>query len=92
MEKSKNGLGVAGFVLALVGLVLCWVPVVNLILGGLAFIFSLIGLITGISKKKKLGLSIAGLCICLIPLVYGIYYLAVGSAIIGGANELMNMF
>ena len=69
MEKKSNGLGTAGFVLALVGFILGIIPVLNfvgwicLVLG---FIFSLIGVF-----KQPKGLAIAGLIISLIYPILG---------------------
>lgn len=54
--RSSNSVGTAGFVLALLGLVLCWIPVVNFLLWLLGLILSLIGVF-----KKPRGLAIAGL-------------------------------
>jgi hypothetical protein len=58
--KRKNGLGIAGFILALIGLVICWVPVLNIIsfvLCGLGFLLAFIGLFL---KNRKKGLTIVG--------------------------------
>ena len=63
VRRKSNGIGTAGFVLALVGLVLCWLPIVDVILWLLAFIFCIIGMC-----KKPKGLSIAGFIISLIDL------------------------
>ena len=57
-EVKKNGIGVAGFVLALIGAIFCWLPILNWICLTLGFIFSLIGVF-----KKPKGLAIAGLII-----------------------------
>lgn len=57
-QRESNGMGVAGFVLALCALVLCWVPVLNIILLILAIIFSIIGL-----TRRPKGLAIAGIII-----------------------------
>ncbi len=78
VEKGKNGLGLAGFIIALVGLILSWIPIVNIvaaILLTVSFVLALIGLITGIVKKKKLGLAIAGLIITFVgyTLFYSVY-------------------
>jgi hypothetical protein len=62
--KQSNGLGVAGFVLALLGLILSWLPVVGWILSPLGFILSLVGVF-----KKPKGLAIAGLIISLVALI-----------------------
>lgn len=65
-QKSfqKNGIGTAGFVLALLGLIFCWVPVFNWILWVLGLILSLVGVF-----KTPRGLSIAGLCISFIGII-----------------------
>lgn len=76
MEKSKNGLGVAGFVLALVAITFCYFGSIAIILGAIGFILSLIGLIIGIKKEKKLGLSIAGLSISIVAIGIGIWRMA----------------
>lgn len=60
----SNGLGVAGFVLALIALFLGWVPVLGWILWLLGLILSACGLF-----KSPRGLAIAGLVISLIGLL-----------------------
>lgn len=62
--KKKNGIGTAGFILALIGLVFCWVPILDWILWFLGFLFSFIGVF-----KKPRGLSIAGLIISCIGII-----------------------
>ena len=62
--KKKNGIGTAGFILALIGLIFCWVPVLDYILWFLGFLFSFIGVF-----KKPRGLSIAGLIISCIGII-----------------------
>ena len=49
----SNGLGTAGFIIALLGLVFCWVPFVDFILWFLGLIFSFIGMF-----KPEFGISI----------------------------------
>ena len=61
---QKNGIGAAGFVLALIGLIFCWVPILNWILWILGVIFSFIGVF-----KRPKGLSIAGLVISFIWII-----------------------
>lgn len=77
-EVKKNGIGTAGFILALLGLVLCWVPVLNWILWLLGLIFSFVGVF-----KQPKGLSIAGLIvscigIIIIMVVFGAAFAALG--------------
>lgn len=62
--KQSNGLGVAGFVLALIGLLFCWVPILNIILWILGLTFSFVGVF-----KKPRGLAIAGLGISCVAII-----------------------
>ena len=62
--KRSNGLGTAGFVLALLGLIFCWVPVLDWILWLLGLIFSFIGVF-----RAPRGLAIAGLVISCLALI-----------------------
>ncbi len=60
-EKKSNGMGTAGFVIALLAFVFCWVPVLDFILWFLGAVFSFIGVF-----KNPKGLAIAGLVISFI--------------------------
>ncbi len=62
-EKS-NGIGTAGFVLALIALFLGWVPFLGWIVWMLGLIFSAVGL-----TRQPKGLAIAGLVISLVGIV-----------------------
>lgn len=57
-------MGTAGFILALLALIFCWVPVLDWILWILGLVFSF----CGVFKAPK-GLAIAGLVISLIGLI-----------------------
>lgn len=70
--KKSNGIGVAGFVLALIGLIFCWVPILNWILWILGLIFSFIGVF-----KKPKGLAIAGLVVSCIWII--IWFAIIGA-------------
>jgi hypothetical protein len=63
-ENKSNGIGVAGFILALLGLCLSWTPVVGWIIWFLGALFSIIGLF-----KKPRGFAIAGFIISFIDLI-----------------------
>ncbi|MCY4517173.1 MAG: DUF4190 domain-containing protein [Acidimicrobiaceae bacterium] len=73
-KKESNGLGVAGFVVALVGAVLCWVPILGIVLSLIGVIFSTVGLraATRFDAPRK-GLSIAGLAVGIAALVASIF-------------------
>ncbi|MDR1974742.1 MAG: hypothetical protein LBQ31_08760 [Bacteroidales bacterium] len=67
-EKKKNGVGMAGMVLAIIALALCWLPVFNWILWGVGLILSVIG----VFKKPRtlafvgLGISLAGIILIIV--------------------------
>lgn len=74
-QNKSNGVGTAGFVLALLGLILCWVPVLGWILWLLGLILSAVGM----SKQPK-GLATAGLVISLLGLVVSILVIVFAGA------------
>lgn len=63
-EKKSNGIGTAGFVLALIALFLGWVPILGWIIWVLGLILSFVGVF-----KAPRGLAIAGLVISLIGII-----------------------
>lgn len=63
-ETKKNSLGTAGFVLALLALLFCWVPVLDFILWILGAIFSVVGIF-----RILRGLAIAGTVISFIGII-----------------------
>lgn len=64
--------------LSIIGLVLCWVPFVDIFIWFLGFLFSLIGMF-----KRPKGVAIAGLVISIICLVVlFILYMILGIAIL----------
>ncbi len=62
--KQANGIGTAGFVIALLTLFLGWIPGLGWILWLLGLIFSAIGV-----TRKPRGLAVAGLIISLIGII-----------------------
>jgi len=80
IEKKSNGIGTAGFVLALIAIFLGWVPVLGWIIWLLGLIFSLVGIF-----KIPKGLAIAGLVISLIGIIF---LIVVFGAILGSAALL----
>lgn len=81
-QVNKNPLGVAGFVLALIGIFLSWVPVLGWILWVLGGLFSVIGLF-----KKPKGMAIAGVVLTFFDLILLLFVIASCSAI-GGMMAL----
>ena len=78
--KESNGIGVAGFVLALVAVFLGWIPFLGWILWLLGLILSFVGIF-----RNPKGLAIAGLVISLIGLIL---LITVFGAILAGAGLL----
>lgn len=60
---QKNGVGIAGFVLAVTGLVLCWAPVIKWLLLVPAFLLSFIGMFKATRTLAIIGTIVSGLVI-----------------------------
>lgn len=78
-RPSTNGMGIAGFVMALLTLFLGWIPVFGWVLWGLSLLFSFIGIF-----KRPRGLAIAGLILSIVGLVFIVFLYAI---IIAMADE-----
>ena len=79
---QKNGLGVAGFVIALVGLIFSWIPLLN----AFSFWLSVIGIVLCVIalflKNRKKGLAIAGVILGAAGiLVYYLVYAGIKAAL-----------
>ena len=79
MQKGHHGLGIAGFILSLVGV------------QPLALIFSIIGLVVGKRNGNKTGLAIAGLVISIVSMVVEIIiFFSIGPMLMEMINQIMN--
>jgi hypothetical protein len=87
-KRGKNGLGLAGFIIAIIGAVFSWVPVLGIILVVVAFILCLIALIIGIAKKKNIIFAIIGLVLTVGGLIVSIIIMV---GIAGAAADLGNI-
>jgi hypothetical protein len=65
----SNGLGVAGFVTGLLGLVFCWVPGLGIILAILGTVLGGAGMAAGRRSGAGTGLAIAGLVLGIVALI-----------------------
>ena len=81
-QSKSNGLGPAGFVLALISFLFCWVPGVNWVVWFLGAIFSIIGCF-----KEPRGLAIAGTVISSIDIIV---LISIIGAIAGTASALLH--
>ena len=83
-NSQKNGLGVAGFVVSLIGAILSWIPLINVfgvILCVIGFILALIGCF-----KRPRGLAIAGVILAIIG---GVLYYIVWSRVAEAAKTVL---
>ena len=69
VDTRSNGIGTAGFVLALLTLFLGWIPFVGWVMWLLGLIFSAMGISKAKKINKGMGLSVAGLIISLIGVI-----------------------
>jgi Domain of unknown function (DUF4352) len=86
--KKSNGLAVAGFVLALLGALISFIPLVNIFGGFLAFlglIFGIIGLIKSRSRGAGKGLSIAAIVLAVAAFVISIVVNIAAAAVVDTA-------
>ena len=77
VQKKTNGMGTAGFVLALLSFLFSWAPVVNWVLWFLGALFSFVGLF-----KSPRGLAIAGFVISFVNVFVLLFLLAVVAALL----------
>jgi len=81
---EKNNMGLAGFILSIVAIILSWVPFV----GWLCWLLGLVLSIVGLFKKPK-GFAIAGLIISLLGLILMVVLLgALGLAFAAAASGM----
>ncbi len=66
--RESNGLGLAGFIMSLIGFVLCWVPILKWMLLLPAFILSLVGNKRSPSKLAAIGAIVSGLILIILIL------------------------
>ncbi|MDE5422119.1 hypothetical protein L3073_07855 [Ancylomarina sp. DW003] len=83
VDTRSNGIGTAGFVLALLTLFLGWIPFLGWVMWLLGLIFSAMGISKAKKINKGMGLSVAGLVISLIGIVMVFLLAGTLAALIG---------
>jgi hypothetical protein len=73
-RRGIHGLAVAGFVLAILGLVLCWFPALGIVLALVSLGLAIPGFVLSRRQQRPRGLSIAGLIISIIAVVLGVIF------------------
>ncbi len=75
---KRNGFGTAALVLGILSLVLCWVPVVGLVIGVLAIVFAVLGRKrAGRREADNGGMAIAGLVTGIIGLILSVIFTSI---------------
>lgn len=82
INPPSNGAGTAGFVLALLSLILCWAPVVGWVIWFLGFILSFIGLF-----KRPRGLAITGFILSILDLIALILFATILAGLFVALNQ-----
>ena len=82
VTNRSNGIGTAGFVLALISAIFCWVPGVNWIIWFLGALFSFIGLF-----KRPRGIAVAGFILSIVDIII---IVAVIGALAGVVSSLIS--
>jgi hypothetical protein len=85
--KRGNGWGVTALVLGVIAVVLSFIPVVNIagiVLGALAAVFGIIGLVL---KGRSKGTSIAGLILGVVAIVIASIVLAITAATVSAVDD-----
>jgi hypothetical protein len=93
-QPPRNGLGTAGFVLGLVGLLFSFIPIIGIVAWPLVIVglvLSIIGIARASSgKATNKGLAIAGAVLSVIGLVICILYAAVFTTAVNTVNDQQN--
>ena len=84
IQNNSNGLGTAGFVLAIIYLFTCRIPVVSFVIWSLGALFSFIGMF-----KSPRGLAIAGFIISIIVFIFIFMAAMMGVTALGALMSLL---
>ena len=76
---QKNGVGIAGFVMSITGLILCWVPIIKWLLLVPAFLLSFIGMFKKPRTLAVIGTIISALVILVIVIIKAAFFSAITS-------------
>lgn len=70
-EHKSNGIAIAGFVLSIIGLLVCWIPVLDIITWFLGLLFSFIGVFKAPRGFAVAGLIISSIWVVIVILIFG---------------------
>ncbi|WP_253828989.1 DUF4190 domain-containing protein [Prauserella aidingensis] len=93
-REARNGLGITGFVLGLIGLVFSWMPFIGVIswpLVALGLIFSILGLVRVKNRQAtNKGMSIAGLVVSVLGIGVAVVMFIVTTVAVNEVTEEAN--
>lgn len=84
--QGGNGMGIAGFVLAVISLFGPWLPVA----GGVTWLLGLIFSIIGVTRRPR-GLAVAGLVISIVSLVLFVVVMLFMGALLFTSSEFLDI-
>ncbi len=93
--ELKNGLGIASLVLAIIGLLSVWVPVVNVV----SIVLGIVAVVVGFLGRRRVkrgaanngGVAIAGIVLGALAIVVGLAFIAIWTAVwkdVGGGDYI----
>jgi hypothetical protein len=86
-SQEGNGMAVAGMVLGILAVVLCWFPFVNWALALLGIVFGALGIGKGNRVGKGKGMAIAGLVCAIVGAVLGVALFVLWAGVAAKANS-----
>jgi hypothetical protein len=93
--ETKNGLGIASLVIAIIGLLSVWVPIVNIVSIVLGLIAVVIGFLGRGRVKRRIanngGVAVAGIVLGALAIVVGLAFIALWTTVwrdVGGGDYI----
>jgi len=87
--QQGNGLAVAGMVLGILGLVLCWVPFIGWLIAVVGVILGAIGWSKANKTGKNKGMAIAGVVCGIVGLAIGVIFLVMAMTAVSAFGDYM---
>ena len=88
--RSGNGFGLAALIVAIVAIVLSFIPVIGVFAMVLAVVAIILGMIALTRRGRKKGAGIAGLILGIVALLIAIIVTAITAAVVGSVNDSVN--
>jgi|GEM_PF-3558861 len=86
-SNAGKGIGIAGFVISIVALIIFWFPILGIVLGVLALVFSIIGISAANKHNRPKGFPVAGMIISIISIIIAVLWITVIASMMGFIQE-----